>query len=209
MAKKILLALALVLGLLVVIIAMQPAAFTIVRTATINAPPQLVFAQVNDFHRWLAWSPWEKTLTDVKQSYSGDDFGVGAKYAWASKESDGNMTIEESKPERISIALNFTQPFKAENRTLFDFKPEGTGTAVTWSMTGTRDFMSKAAGLVMDMDKLVGGDFENGLAAMKTIAEAEATSSAAAAVAAQASEAKAGAEAAAAAAAAVTDAGTP
>jgi len=176
MAKKILIALVVMVVILVTVIAMQPAAFTIERRTTINAPVSLPYAQVNDFHKWASWSPWEKMESDLNKTYSGPESGVGAHYAWAGKETgEGNMTIVEAQPfERIAIDLNFTKPVEASNKTTFTFKPSGPATEVVWSMTGHKNFMSKAFGLVMDMDKMVGGDFEKGLAEMKTLAETEA-----------------------------------
>lgn len=176
MAKKILVAFAVVLGILVVIIAMQPAAFTVERHTMVNAPPAWVYAQIDDFHRWADWSPWEKMDGDtLKKTYSGPSSGVGAHYAWAGeKTGEGNMTINEAKPnERVAIALNFVKPFKAENTSTFVMTPSGAGTDVSWAMSGNRGFMEKAMGLVMDMDKMIGPDFEKGLAEIKRLAEAD------------------------------------
>ncbi len=174
MFKKILLALLVVLVVLVAVIAMQPADFTISRSTTVNAPPAAVFTQVNDFRKWEAWSPWLKMDPDTKVTFDGPSEGKGAKYAWVSeKTGEGNMTIVESQPaERVMIDLIFVKPFKADNDVDFTFKPEGTGTAVTWTMTGKNNFLGKAFGLFMDMDKMVGGDFEKGLAGIKSAAEA-------------------------------------
>ncbi len=177
MAKKILIAFALVLGILVVIIALQPAAFTVERHTMVNAPPAMVYAQIDDFHRWADWSPWEKMDGDsLKKTYTGPSAGVGAHYEWAGeKTGEGNMTINEARPnERVAIALNFTMPFKAENTSTFAMTPSGAGTDVSWAMSGNRGFMEKAMGLVMDMDKMIGPDFEKGLADIKRLAEADA-----------------------------------
>ncbi len=182
MAKKILVAFAVVLGILVVIIALQPAAFTVERHTMVNAPPAMVYGQIDDFHRWADWSPWEKMDGDnLKKTYTGPSAGVGAQYAWAGeKTGEGNMTINEAKPnERVAIALNFTKPFKAENTSTFVMTPSGGGTDVSWAMSGNRGFMEKAMGLVMDMDKMIGPDFEKGLADIKRLAEADAAKMAA------------------------------
>ena len=157
-----------------VVVAMQPADFKITRSATYNAPPEKVFEQVNDFHKWDAWSPWAKIDPAMKTTYSGPDSGSGAAYAWIGNKQvgEGKMTITESHPSsHIKIDLDFIAPFAAKNVTEFTFKPEGDKTTVTWSMTGNNNFITKAFGLVMNMDKLVGGDFEKGLAQLKPVVE--------------------------------------
>jgi uncharacterized protein YndB with AHSA1/START domain len=176
MAKKILIALAVVFAVLVGIISMVPAAFLVERHTTIAAPPSVVYSQVDDFHNWARWSPWDKLDADLKRTYSGPTNGLNAHYEWSGeKTGDGNMTITEDKPnERVAIALNFVKPFKAENLSTFVFTPSGAGTEVSWAMTGRRGFLEKAMALVMDMDKMVGPDFEKGLEGIKGLAEADA-----------------------------------
>jgi carbon monoxide dehydrogenase subunit G len=152
----------------VIIVALRPTDFRIQRTALIAAPAQAVFAQVNDFRKWQAWSPWEKLDPALKRTYEG------ATYAWVGnkKVGEGRMTITESRPgELVRIKLEFFKPFAATNTTEFTFKPEGGGTAVTWSMTGRHNFMAKAFCLFVSMEKMVGGQFEQGLAQMKSIVE--------------------------------------
>jgi hypothetical protein len=163
----------LVLGL-VALVAIQPADFRVVRTAAISAAPADVFAQVNDFHKWEAWSPWAKIDPAMKQTYEGAPTGTGAIYSWNGngQVGAGRMTITESKPhDLIRIKLEFTRPFASINDVEFTFKPEGQQTVVTWSMAGRKNFVTKAFGLIMSMDKMVGGMYEQGLAKMKTIAE--------------------------------------
>lgn len=175
MFKKILLSLAAIIVVFVVVVAMQPSEFRIVRSATISVPASEVFAKVNDFHNWEAWSPWEELDPAMRKNYEGAPAGTGAIYAWAgnSKVGEGRMTITESRPnDLITIKLEFLKPFAATNTAEFTFKPEGNQTAVTWSMFGENNFMSKAFGLFMNMDKMVGTDFEKGLAQMKAVAEA-------------------------------------
>jgi len=170
-------AIVLIVGILSVIVAMQPAEFRIERSTTIAAPAPVVFAQVNDFHKWDAWSPWAKLDPDVKNSYQGTPAGPGAMLAWAgnSKVGEGRMTITESRPnELIRIKLEFVRPFAATNTAQFAFKPDGDRTAVTWSMFGHNNFVSRAVFLFVDMDKALGGEFEKGLAGMKSVAEASA-----------------------------------
>jgi hypothetical protein len=158
----------------VVLVAVQPADFCITRSATMTAPAADVFAQVNDFHKWDAWSPWAKIDPALKQTYAGAAAGTGAIYSWVGNKQvgEGRMTMTESRPnELIQIKLEFIKPFTATNMAEFTFKPDGNQTLVTWSMTGKKNFMFKAVGLFMNMDKMVGGDFEKGLAAMRGIVE--------------------------------------
>jgi len=139
------------------------------------APPATVFAQVNDFHKWEAWNPWAKIDPAMKETYEGAPAGVGAVYTWAGNNEvgTGRMTISESRPgELVRIKMEFLKPFAATHTAEFAFKPEGDGTAVTWSMFGKNDFLAKAMCLFMDMDKMGGGMFEKGLADMKAVAEA-------------------------------------
>ena len=177
MARKILAVLALLVAGFAVVVALQPAEFRVERSATIAAPPETVFAQVNDFHSWEAWNPWGKLDPAMQQSYSGAASGTGAGYAWAGDGNvgEGRMTITESRPpERILIRLEFLKPMAATNTAEFTFAPHDGGTVVTWSMTGRNGFMGKAFGLFMDMDQMVGGMFEQGLASMKAAVEANA-----------------------------------
>lgn len=158
-----------------VVVALQPEDFKITRTATINAAPDRVFEQVNDFHKWEAWSPWAKIDPAMKTTYIGPASGVGSSYSWTGNDDvgEGKMTITQSHPnEHVAIDLEFIKPFAAKNLTEFTLKPEGSGTNVTWTMAGKNNFIMKAFSLVMNMDKLVGGDFEKGLAQLKSISEA-------------------------------------
>ncbi len=172
---KILIALAAIAVVLVVVVAMRPSEFRVARTARIAAPAPVLFAQVNDFHKWEAWSPWAKLDPAMKQAYEGAPAGTGAVYTWAGNKevSEGRMTLTESRPsELIKIELEFFKPFATTSTAEFTFKPEGDHTLVTWSMTGQNNFIAKAVHLFMDMDTMVGGQFENGLARMKSVAEA-------------------------------------
>jgi uncharacterized protein YndB with AHSA1/START domain len=173
-ARKILLALGVALVLFVAIVATRPGTFHLERSIVIAAPPEAVFAQVNDFHAWAGWSPWEKLDPEQKRTFEGPGAGVGAKYAWKGndKVGEGRMTIEKSeRPSLVAIRLEVLKPFEATNTATFTCVPVPEGTKVTWAMDGTNNFVAKAASLFMDMDKLVGGDFEKGLAAMKIAAE--------------------------------------
>ena len=164
-----------IVAVLAVVIASQPSAFRITRSATMAAPPEAVFPQVNDLHKWEAWSPWAKMDPDCKMTFEGPATGTGASYAWSgnNKVGQGHMLITTSKPsELVLIKLDFIKPFKATNVTEFTFKPEGGRTVVTWTMSGTNNFMAKAFVLVMNCDRMVGGQFEKGLADMKALVEA-------------------------------------
>jgi hypothetical protein len=176
MIKKILLALVALIAGILVAGAFQPAEYRVTRSATLTAPASAIFAEVNDFHRWGAWSPWEKLDPAMKRTFDGPAAGVGASYAWEgnSDVGAGKMTITESKPgELIRIKLEFFKPMPGLSPTEFTFRPEGAGTNVTWTMTGEKNYISKVVCMFMDMDKLVGGDFEKGLAGLRQITEAK------------------------------------
>lgn len=174
MLTKILATVAAIAVVFVVIVALQPADFHVARSAAISAPPPAVFAQVTDFHKWETWNPWGKIDPAMKQSYEGAPAGPGAIYTWAGNKEvgAGRMTIAESRPnELIRVKLEFFKPFAATNTAEFTFVPEGNQTKVTWSMFGEKNFMAKALHLFMNMDKMIGGQFEQGLANMKAAAE--------------------------------------
>jgi uncharacterized protein YndB with AHSA1/START domain len=172
-----------IVGLVILIIgfvgfvASRPGDFRIERNALIGAPPEAVFPLINDFHQWKRWSPWEKLDPDMKKSFSGPTAGPGSSYAWSGngKAGEGRMTVNESKPaEFVSITLEFKKPMTATNKTVFRLSPENGKTMVKWEMTGKNGFMGKAFSVFMNMDKMVGGDFEKGLATLGTEAQAEA-----------------------------------
>jgi polyketide cyclase/dehydrase/lipid transport protein len=175
MLAKILGALAVVVAGLAVVIALQPSDFRVSRTASIAAPAPVVFAQVNDFHNWTAWSPWAKLDPAMKQTYEGAAAGTGAIYTWVGNREvgEGRMTIVESRPgELIRVKLDFVKPLAGTSVAEFTFRADGDRTAVTWTMTGEKSFVAKAIHVVLSMDRMVGDQFEKGLAAMKTVAEA-------------------------------------
>ncbi len=176
MLIKILIALAVVVLALAAFIATRPAQFRVTRTASFAAPASAVFAQVNELRKWEAWSPWAKKDPQMKQSYEGAPAGVGAVTSWRGNKDvgEGRMTIVESLPdERIRFKLEFFKPFAATNSAEFTFKAEGGRTAVNWSMSGQNNFISKAMHLFFDFDKMIGGDFENGLAGITAIVESQ------------------------------------
>jgi hypothetical protein len=177
--KKVLLVLAALVVVLVVVITLQPSEFRVMRATTVAAPAPVVFALVNDFHKWEAWNPWGKIDPAMKQAHQGAPAGVGAVYTWAgnSEVGEGRMTLVESRPsDLIRVKLEFFKPMAGESLAEFTFRPEGDRTAVTWSMSGRNNFIAKAMCLVMNMDKMIGGQFEKGLAQMKAAAEAAANS---------------------------------
>ena len=175
MLKWTLAAVAAVIVVFLIVVALQPSDFRIERSATMRAPAPAAFAQVNDFQNWQAWSPWEKVDPELKRQYEGPKAGTGAVYAWQGNKDvgEGRMTIMESRPaEVVRIKLEFFKPFAATNTAEFSFKPAGAdSTAVTWSMAGQNTFLSKAISLFIDMDRMVGGMFDQGLTQMKAIVE--------------------------------------
>jgi uncharacterized protein YndB with AHSA1/START domain len=177
MLRIILAALPIIIVVFLIVVALQPSEYRVARSATISAPPAAVFAQVNDFHKWEAWNPWGKMDPTMKQTFEGAPAGTGGVYSWSGNKEvgEGRMTITESRPnELIRIRLDFFKPFAATSIAEFTFKPEGNQTGVTWSMSGDKNFMAKAIHLFMNMDNMIGNQFEKGLADMKAAAEATA-----------------------------------
>jgi hypothetical protein len=175
MLKKILIGLAVLIAVLVAFIATRPDTFQVERAQTMAASPAAAYAQVVDFQKWKVWSPWEKLDPAMKTWFTGTLGEVGSTYEWKgnSDVGAGKMTVLEAKPgELVRIKLEFTEPFAQTSDSVFTFIPEGAGTKVKWTMTGENNFVSKAMCLFMDMDAMIGKDFEKGLAAMRTQAEA-------------------------------------
>jgi uncharacterized protein YndB with AHSA1/START domain len=170
-----------IVGLLLVAIAAiliaaaaKPGVFRVRRTARINAPPEKIFPLMNDFRSFSTWSPYEKRDPQMKRSYSGSASGKGAIYAWDGNKNvgSGRMEILESTPpESVSIKLDFSRPFEAHNRVQFTLEPRGGSTTVGWAMEGPVPFVAKIMHVFINMDRIVGGDFESGLANLKLIAE--------------------------------------
>ena len=161
--------------------ATRPDTFRIERSASVNAPPERVFALINDYQNWRAWSPYERLDPDMKRSYGASSSGKGATYAWEGnkKIGKGRMEILESvPPSKIAIKLDFEAPFKAHNIAEFTLTPKDGATDVTWAMHGPAPFMNKVIGLFMNIDKMVGGQFAEGLANMKREAEKQRAASA-------------------------------
>lgn len=174
MVKKLLLVLLLLVGVFVAVVSTRPASYRVTRSTTIAAPPEKVFALINDYHQWAAWSPWARLDPNMKVTYDGPASGVGSSYQWTGNSAvgEGRMTTLESRPgEYVKIKLEFLKPFESNSIAEFALKPEGSGTVVSWDMTGQADFMTKAFTLFSSMDSMVGPDFEKGLQQLKARAE--------------------------------------
>ena len=174
MVKRILQLIVLAIVLLAGFAATRPDTFRLERSIDIKAPPEKIFSLIDNFKNWAAWSPWEKLDPALKRTYSGPESGKGAAYAWEGNNDvgAGRMEIVESSPSsKVGIKLDFTRPFEAHNRTEFTLAPSGDTTKVTWAMSGPNPFFARLIQIFMSMDKMVGGDFERGLANMKAQAE--------------------------------------
>ncbi len=177
MLKKLLVGLAAVILLFVGFVATRPSAFTYQRSAVLPVSADIAFPLVNDFRRWTEWSPWDGLDPQQRRTYSGPESGTGAGYHWVGNDQvgEGRMTITDSKRnEQVTIQLEFIKPFAATNTTSFAFSAAEGGTQVVWAMSGENNFISKAMGLFMDMDAMIGKDFERGLATLKDVAVADA-----------------------------------
>ena len=158
-------------------VATRPSTYRVERSLTMATPVDLPFGLVNDFHRWHFWSPWDALDPKMKKTFDGPYAGPGAIYSWSGNEQagQGTMTILDARPyESIHIQLEFQKPWPSKNNTTFTFEPVAEGVTVRWTMEGTNNFMSKAFSLFMDMDGMIGKDFEKGLATIKTLTETEA-----------------------------------
>lgn len=173
MFKAISFIVALLIAGLLIFAATKPDTFRVERSTSIKAPPEKIASYINDFHNWGAWSPWEKMDPKMKRSFSGTPSGVGAVYEWqgADKVGTGRMEIVDITPSKTTIKLDFSKPFAAHNTAEYTLEPKGDSTQVTWAMFGPAPFMSKVMGVLFNVDKMVGKDFETGLANLKTAAE--------------------------------------
>jgi carbon monoxide dehydrogenase subunit G len=152
----------------------KPDSFRIERSANINAPPEKIFPFINDFHNWIAWSPWEKIDPALKRAYSGTTSGKGTVYEWEGNNQVGHGRMEisdTSPPSHLLIKLDFLKPFEAHNTAEFTLNGAGQSTNVTWAMYGPQPYLAKVMSLFVSMDTMVGGQFETGLANLKTVAE--------------------------------------
>jgi len=174
MFKFIAIAIAVLIAAVLIYATTRPDTFSVQRTETIKAPPDKIFPLINDFHSWPSWSPWEKLDPAMQRTHSGATAGQGAAYAWVgnSKVGEGRMEILASAPSsKISIKLDFIKPFEGHNTADFTLQPQGDSTQVTWVMYGPAPYVTKLMGVFVSMDKLIGKDFEAGLANLKSAAE--------------------------------------
>lgn len=164
---------ALAIAVILVVAAMKPATFRVERKTSISAPAEKLFGLISDFHQWRSWSPWENRDPDLKRTFSGAERGKGAVYAWDGNRNvgSGRMEIVDTTPSQIVIKLDFLRPFEAHNQAEFTLRPQGGATSVTWMMHGPAPFMFRVMHVVMNMDRIVGKDFEAGLANLKALVE--------------------------------------
>ena len=167
-------AVAIAIAIVLILAATKPDTFSVRRVTMVSAPPEKIFPLINDFHQWGTWSPWEDKDPAMKRTYSGAGSGKGAVYAWDGNKNvgTGRMEIlEVSAPSKIVIKLDFFKPFEAHNTAEFTMLPQGDATTLTWLMHGPAPFMSKVMQVFMNMDKMIGKDFEAGLAKLKKLTE--------------------------------------
>jgi hypothetical protein len=174
MITNLLIGFAVIVVLAVLVIAMQSNDFRVTRSTLISAPPSEVFSQINDHHKFEVWSPFNKMDPNIQRTIEGPSAGTGSIYRWSGNKDvgEGSCTIVDSRPdEMVRMRLEFVKPFVGVNDVVFTIKPEGEQTKLTWDMTGKRNFMMKAMGLLMNMDKMCGGQFEKGLSNLKSVVE--------------------------------------
>ncbi|WGS19816.1 MULTISPECIES: SRPBCC family protein [unclassified Bradyrhizobium] len=166
--------LAIAIAVVLIRAAIKPNTFRVTRAASIEAPAERIFPLINDFHRWTTWSPYETRDPAMKRTYDGAANGKGAVYAWDGNKNvgSGRMEILDAQaPSKIVIKLDFLTPFEGHNTAEFTMLPQGDATNVTWTMYGPAAFMSKLMQVFMNLDHMIGKDFEVGLANLKTLAE--------------------------------------
>jgi uncharacterized protein YndB with AHSA1/START domain len=174
MIKTIVIVIAALIAGVLIFAATKPDTFRVQRAASIKAPPEKVFALINDFKRWDAWSPWEKKDPAMKRTFGATTAGKGAAYAWEGNHDvgQGSMEIVESiTPNKVALKLDFVKPFEAHNMVVFTLEPKGGMTNATWAMEGPVPYFAKIIHVFLDMDSMVGKDFEAGLANLKAAAE--------------------------------------
>ena len=173
MLKTIAIIIVLLIAALLIYAATKSDSFRIERSTTIKAPPEKISAYLTDFKQWAAWSPWEEKDPAMKRTFSGAASGKGAVYGWEGNKNvgTGRMEILDVQPQKVTVKLDFLAPFEAHNTAEYTMQPEGDSTKLTWAMFGPANYMSKVMTTVMSMEKMVGPDFEAGLAKLKTAAE--------------------------------------
>jgi uncharacterized protein YndB with AHSA1/START domain len=166
--------LAVAIAAVLILAATKPTTLRVQRSVSINAPPERIFSLISDFHQWVTWSPYEQKDPAMKRTYSGAERSRGAVYAWDGDKNVGSGRMEildVSAPSKIVIKLDFFKPFEGHNTAEFTMLPQGDGTHVTWLMHGPANFMSRLIQVFMNLDNMIGKDFEAGLANLKTITE--------------------------------------
>ena len=174
MLKIIAIVVAVAIAGVLIFAATRPDTFRVERASSIKAPPDKVFALINDFKRWDAWSPWERKDPAMKRTFGATTAGKGATYAWDGNKDvgQGSMEIVESvTPGKVALKLDFVKPFEAHNRVVFTLESKGDATNVTWAMEGPTPYLAKIIQVFISMDSMVGKDFEAGLANLKATAE--------------------------------------
>ena len=165
---------AIAIAVVLILALSKPDIFRIQRVATIKAPAESIFALINDFHRWGSWSPWESKDPAMKRTFSGAESGKGAVYAWDGNKNVGSGRMEildTSAPSKIVIKLDFFTPFEGHNTAEFTMLPQGDATNITWVMYGPAPLMSKVMQVFINLDNMIGKDFETGLANLKRVTE--------------------------------------
>ena len=174
MLKTIGIAVIALLAALLIFAATRPDSFRIQRTTSIKAPPEKIFTLINDLHSWGTWSPYEKKDPGMTRTFGSTSVGQGATYEWDGNKDVGKGRMEiaqSSPPSKIVIKLDFIKPFEANNTAEFTLEPRGDATDVTWALFGPSPYISKLMSIFFSMDRMVGKDFEAGLADLKTVAE--------------------------------------
>jgi Polyketide cyclase / dehydrase and lipid transport len=174
MIKTIAIVVLLVVAGVLIFAALRPDYFRVQRATSIKAPPEKIYPFINEFDRWGAWSPYEKRDPAMKRSRSGPAGGKGAVYAWEGNKEVGSGRMEitdATAPSRVVIKLDFLRPFEAHNTAEFRLERRGESTELTWAMHGPANYVSKLIGVFVNMDRMIGGDFEAGLANLKALAE--------------------------------------
>ena len=173
MLKSLALVILAALLLLLAYAATRPDTFSIARSTRIQAPPERVWALIQDLKGFNRWNPWERK-DPGKGQYGATTAGPGASYAWASdKLGAGSMTVTAATPaKQVTLRLDFVAPMKATHIAEFTLQPDGTATQVTWAMSGQNNYVSKLMQIFFSMERMVGDDFAAGLANLKALAEA-------------------------------------
>ncbi|CAN5316325.1 K(+)-transporting ATPase subunit F [soil metagenome] len=170
----IVIALAVLIAIILIAAAMRPDTFSVQRSIEIDAPAEKIFPLINDYQHWASWSPYEKVDPAMRRTYSGAPSGKGSVYEWRGNKSVGHgrmEIIDTTPPSKVVIKLDFFTPFEAHNTAEFTMQPKGNATNVTWAMHGPAPYMAKIMHMFMNIDRMVGGQFQQGLTSMKSVAE--------------------------------------